>query len=197
SLKGKSTTGLTIWMPALLTSTSTRPYSAITAATPALTACSSTTFMATANALPPLPLISDALCLAASRLRSAIAAMPPSAAKRRAISLPMPLAAPVMIATFPSNRAILEFLSSAEVVVKQPPEGEREVDQLMAPTRNSSHGKIRDTAIHVGNQMKPCLAFPGAVDRYVFEIVADELRDLWRSINVGNQFQVDLKFSYP
>jgi len=103
----------------------------------------------------------------------------------------------VMIATFPSKRAILAFLQSTEVVVKHAPEGKGEVDDLMAPAHNSSHGKVRDTAIHVRDQMKPRLALPGAMDLYVFKVIADELRDLWRSINVGNQFQVDLKFSYP
>ena len=48
----------------------------------------------------------QAVALAASKLRSAITGIPPSAAKRSAISLPMPLAAPVTIATFLSKRAM-------------------------------------------------------------------------------------------
>ena len=49
-------------------------------------------------------LISSAVASAASRLRSAITGIAPSAAKRSAISLPMPLAAPVTMATLPSKR---------------------------------------------------------------------------------------------
>src|SRR5262249_54957894 len=54
----------------------------------------------------PVDLISPAAASAPSRSRSAITGMPPRAAKRKAISLPMPLAAPVTIATFPSKRDI-------------------------------------------------------------------------------------------
>ena len=50
SANGKSTIGLTIWMPALLTRMSMRPYFAIVSATPFSTAASSATFMATAKA---------------------------------------------------------------------------------------------------------------------------------------------------
>jgi hypothetical protein len=62
--------------------------------------------MATAKALPPFDLIWAAVALAALRSRSAMTDVAPSAAKRSAISLPMPLAAPVTIATLPSKRAI-------------------------------------------------------------------------------------------
>ena len=104
SAKGKSTSGFTIWMPALLTRMSMRPYLVMVSATPFSTSASSVTFMATAKASPPLALISAAVLAAASRLRSAITGMPPSAARRSAISLPMPLAAPVTMATLPVKR---------------------------------------------------------------------------------------------
>src|SRR5215831_12835282 len=97
-------------MPALLTSTSIRPYFAIVSAMPFSTAASSATFTATAKASDPFDLISRAVASAASKLRSAITGVPPSAAKRSAISLPMPLAAPVTIATLSEKRDISEFL---------------------------------------------------------------------------------------
>jgi len=81
--------------------------------------------------------------------------------------------------------------------VKHAPKGKREVDHLMASTHNSSHGQVCDTAIHVRDQMKPRLALPGAMDRYVFKVCSRRVARSWRSIDVGNQFQVDLKFSIP
>src|SRR6266446_7783475 len=85
-------------MPALLTRMSTPPKAATTAATPSLTAFSSVTSMAIPIAWPPLARISFAVAPAASLLRSAIATFAPSRAYTRAMSLPMPLAAPVTIA---------------------------------------------------------------------------------------------------
>jgi len=80
------------------------PYLAIVSATPFSTWASSVTFMATAKASPPLALISFAVAVAASRLRSAMTGVPPSAARRSAISLPMPEAAPVTMAILPVKR---------------------------------------------------------------------------------------------
>src|SRR5579859_3711350 len=99
SAKGNASIGWTIWMPALLTRMSTPPNSATTAAIPSLTAFSLLTSIATPIAAPLALRISPAVASAASSLRSAIATLAPSRAKRMAISLPMPLAAPVMMAT--------------------------------------------------------------------------------------------------
>src|SRR5689334_1529210 len=99
SANGNSSSGCTIWMPALLTSTSTPSQARTTAATAAATCSSFVTSIATASAVPPLRLISSAAPCAACWFRSAIATLAPSAAKRSAISLPMPLAAPVTMAT--------------------------------------------------------------------------------------------------
>lgn len=63
------------------------------------TAASSPTFIATAKASEPFALISRTVASAASKSRSAMTGAPPSEANRSAISLPIPLAAPVMIAT--------------------------------------------------------------------------------------------------
>src|SRR5258706_5868363 len=95
SAYGTSSSGCTIWMPALLTSTSTPPQALTTSSTAALTCASLVTSMATPSAVPPRRRISSAAACAASLLRSAIATLAPSRAKREAISLPMPLAAPV------------------------------------------------------------------------------------------------------
>src|ERR1700737_1723899 len=85
-------------MPALLTSTSTPPNAATTAATPSLTAGSLLTSIAIPSAWPPAARISPAAASAAPLSRSATATLAPSRAYVNAISLPMPLAAPVTIA---------------------------------------------------------------------------------------------------
>src|SRR5687767_5157431 len=77
-------------MPALLTRTSTPPHAEATSATPRFTCSSLVTSMAT-----PRPLISSAAACAWALLRSAMATRAPSWAKRTAMALPMPLAAPV------------------------------------------------------------------------------------------------------
>src|SRR4029077_5122745 len=79
--------------------TSTPSHSCTTAAPAAFTWSSLVTSIATPSALPPPRLISLATAWAASLFRSAMATRAPSRAKRRAISLPMPLAAPVTMQT--------------------------------------------------------------------------------------------------
>src|SRR5215471_12206135 len=144
SENGKSTIGLTIWMPALLTSTSIRPYFAIVSEMPFSTAASSATFMAIAKASDPFCLISRAVASAASKLRSAMTGTPPSAAKRTAISLPMPLAAPVTIATFLSKRDIYGFLSRvAQVIEHHLAEAERQVGDIMGSRNHLAHRQSR------------------------------------------------------
>src|SRR6267378_4749147 len=80
-------------MPALLTSTSIRPKAETAAAMPDSTSASSVTSMARAMTSSP------AAARAAAKLRSAITTLAPAPAKIRAISWPMPLAAPVTRAT--------------------------------------------------------------------------------------------------
>src|ERR1700678_111555 len=106
---GSSSIGATVCMPALLTRISRRPYRAMTFSIPASTCSSSETFIATASAvlspeMAPISLNSFATALAASPFRSATTTLAPSRANVSAISLPMPLAAPVIIATLFFNR---------------------------------------------------------------------------------------------
>src|ERR1043165_8338641 len=41
--------------------------------------------------------------------------------------------------------------------------------------------------------MEPRLALPSAMNGYGFKVIAYELCDLWRSIDVRNEFQIDLE----
>src|SRR5580658_2894116 len=98
SANGSSSSGATIWMPALLTSTSIRPKTEIAAAMPDSTSDSLVTSIATAMTRSPELSSSSAAARAAVKLRSAITTQAPASAKVRAISLPIPLAAPVTTA---------------------------------------------------------------------------------------------------
>src|SRR5271166_5764834 len=168
-------------MPALLTSTSIRPYFAIVSATPFSTAVSSATFMATAKASEPFALISRAVASAATRSRSAITGIPPSAAKRSAISLPMPVAAPVTSATFPSKRDIAEFLSIRgelgrlfQVVEDDTAEAERQVGDVVAGRHHLADRQPRDIAHRVLEELDRGRTGPGALHRDVLAMVAHE-----------------------
>src|SRR5260221_535641 len=99
-----------IWMPALLIRMSTPEKASITPATPLFTAASSVTSIATPMAWAPLSPICLAVACAALPSRSAIATLAPSRAKTSAMSLPMPLAAPVMRATL--SLSFMRVLSS-------------------------------------------------------------------------------------
>src|ERR1700733_3888719 len=99
SANGSSSSGATIWIPALLTRTSIRPKAETAAAMPDSTSDSLVTSIATAMMRWPDPSSCSAVACAAVAFRSAITTLAPAAANVRAISLPMPLAAPVTTAT--------------------------------------------------------------------------------------------------
>src|SRR4051794_37490729 len=93
-------------MPALLNSTSSPPNRSIAAAYIAWTSSGSVTSARTNS--PPT---SSACALPPASSRSATTTCAPSAANRRALARPMPLAAPVMTATLPSSLPAMPCLS--------------------------------------------------------------------------------------
>src|SRR5471030_2016580 len=86
-------------MPALETRMSMPPKRAAAAAMPASTSLSLVTSIATAMARSPVASNSSAVAWAAAMFKSAMTILAPLARKTLAMSLPMPLAAPVMTAT--------------------------------------------------------------------------------------------------
>src|SRR5271165_1549392 len=163
-------------MAALLTSTSIRPYFAIVSATPFSTAVSSATFMATAKASGPFALISRAVASAASRLRSAMTGVPPSAAKRMAISLPMPLAAPVIMATFPSKRDIaISFQRDScvfQIIEHDLAETQCQVGHVVCGRDYLAHRQPRYVAQRMLEELDRGWPGPGALHRDILHVVA-------------------------
>src|SRR5438105_3705958 len=187
-------------MPALLTNTSIRPYFAIVSETPFSTAASSATFIATAKASDPLALNSRAVASAASKLRSAITGIPPSAANRTAISLPMPLAAPVMIPTFPEKRGIPELLSRVLKVVEHHfAQTERQIGDVVGSRDDLAHRQPRDIAQRMLEKLDRPWTGPRSLQGHVFHVIAHQLAnprcavdmrdDLEHEIRPGEGFQ--------
>src|SRR5690349_9938640 len=194
SANGKSTTGLTIWIPALLTNTSIRPYFAIVSATPFSTAASSATFMPTAKASEPLALISRAVASAASRLRSAITGVPPSAAKRNAISLPMPLAAPVMIATFALKRDMRKLLSRVFQVIEHDfAKAKRQVGDIMGGRNHFAHRQPRHIAERMIKKLDRCGAGPSPLHRDILHVIAHQLADPRRAVDMRDDLDHEVR----
>src|SRR5438874_3392999 len=185
SANGKSTTGLTIWIPALLTSTSIRPYFAIVSATPFSTAASSATFMPTARASEPFALTSRAVASAASISRSAITGVPPSAANRNAISRPIPLAAPVMMATFRSKRDMRKLLSGvSEVIEHDFAETEREISDVMGRRNHLAHRQPRHIAQRMIEKLDRGRPGPGPLYGDVLHVIPHQLADARRAVDM-------------
>src|SRR5271165_6381825 len=187
-------------MPALLTRMSIRPNFAIVSATPFSTAASSTTFIATAKASDPFDLISFAVASAAPRSRSAITGIPPSAAKRTSISLPMPLAAPVTRATFRSKRDIADFLSIwgevgrlFQVIEDDRAEAERQVGDVVAGRDHFVDRQPRDIAHRVLEELDRGRAGPGALHRDVLAMVAHEFADARRAVDVRDDLDHEVR----
>src|SRR5262249_2452876 len=195
-----STTGATIWMPALLTRTSIAPNALITAAIPASTCSSLATSMATPAARLPLASSSRAVASAAFRSRSAIAILAPSRAKTRAISLPMPLAAPVITATLSARRARLAVLDRAlsckfmgssfplgglglrQVVVNDFAELEGQVGDDVRAGHDLEHRQLGERREGVREQVELGRPGPCSLQIDLGEVVLDQLADAWRAV---------------
>src|SRR5215469_14675698 len=105
SVSSMSATALPL-MPALLTRISSLPCFCTVAATTAFQSSSFVTSRRMNSAVPLARVISAATWRPSSSSMSATTTFAPSLAKRRAVAAPMPEAAPVTIATFPSRRML-------------------------------------------------------------------------------------------
>src|SRR5512135_2196586 len=174
-------------MPALLTRMSTPPNAATVAATPALTASSLQTSITTLMASPLRPRISAATASAAAWFRSAMATLAPSRANVSAISLPMPLAAPVTMADL-----FWSFMSApswGEIVVDDRAQPKSQVGHDVHAAEDLAHRQRRHRRERVVEQLQRRRSLPGALHRDVLHVIADELADAGAAVDVRNDLQ--------
>src|SRR5262249_24326739 len=147
--------------------------------------------MAMAIALPCALAISFATEPAAPLFRSAMATLAPSRAKVSAISFPMPLAAPVTMATLSCRRIAPPALSSerigllraksrsfdrlGHVVVHDLAEAERQIRENVDCRDDLRYWQFRDRGERMRGQRQSRGAGPGALQNDVLEMIFHEL----------------------
>src|SRR5216683_6729255 len=109
----------------------------------------------------------------------------------RAISLPMPLAAPVTTATRFSRRMML--LLSAQVVVHDLAEAQGEIGEDMDARENLEDGKLGHRCQRMRVELQRDRPGPGAFDRDVLEVVLDDLADARRAVDMGDDLQEEVR----
>src|SRR5215831_15683351 len=165
--------------------------------------------MATAIALPRALAISSATDPAAALFKSAMATLPPSRAKASAISLPMPLAAPVTMATLSFRRMAPPVLSSermgllqaenrssdrlGHVVVHDLAEAERQVRENVDCRDDLDDRQLGDRGQRMRGQCQSRGAGPGALQRNVLEMVFHELAHARAAVDVGDDLQQEIR----
>src|ERR1700730_1895682 len=206
SAKLKSSSGATIWMPALLTSTSTFPNCSTVRATPASTCCSFVTSMTAPSALPAPP-SSVAVASAAFWFTSAITTRAPSRTKVLAISLPMPLAAPVTMAALSLRRMsgdsrfgrserrcrLALQRRRLKVVIGDLAEAEGEIADHVDGGNDLEHRQLRDRRERVRVERQRRRTGPGALERDVLEVIFDDLADPRAAIDVRDDLEQKIR----
>src|SRR5882724_3812972 len=151
--------------------------------------------MATPTARLPEASSSFAAVSAPCWFRSAMTILAPSPAKLRAISLPMPLAAPVTTATL-SLRRIDGLLAAGrllrtrrEIVVHDLAEPQREVAEDVHCRDDLQDRQLRHRCHGVRAERQRARAGPRASDRDVLEIVFDQLANAGAAVDMRNDLQ--------
>src|SRR5919201_3192681 len=134
--------------PALLTSTSIRPYASIVLSTSRSTSARSLTSVGTARARPPCRTISSASAWIRSARRAASTTAAPWRASSRAVAAPIPLDAPVTTATLPRiSRPRAICLSHPEHAVARRADGSIEAGRDGQAQRGTCVGGIEDAVV--------------------------------------------------
>src|SRR5215468_5351478 len=124
--------------------------------------------MPTAIALPWPLAISSATDRAAALFKSAMATLAPSRAKVSAISFPMPLAAPVTMATLSFRRMAAPFLSLLRMDLLQ---AERQIGENVDGRDNLDDRQLGDRSQRMRGQRQSCRAGPGTLQRNVLQMI--------------------------
>src|SRR5215470_9827648 len=159
-------------------------------------------------ALPLALAISSATVPAAALFKSAMATLPPSRAKVSAISFPMPLAAPVTMATLSFKRmaplALLSermgllqaesrYRSLAHVVVHDLAKAERQIRENVDCRDNLEYRQLGDRGQRMRGQRQSCGAGPGALQGNVLEIIFHELAHARATVDVRDDLQQEIR----
>src|SRR5262249_61212692 len=111
----------------------------------------------------------------------------PSRAKVIAISLPIPLAAPVITATLSSNRMMAPLClgsKSSQIVEHDFSESQRQIGDVMARGYDAAHWQAGNVAQCMFEKFDGGRARPRTLDSDVLAIIAHKLADPRRAINV-------------
>src|SRR6516162_7290736 len=107
-----------------------------------------------------------------------------------AISLPMPLAAPVTMATLSLRRMSRNSRGGRlQVIVGDLAEAERDIANQVNRGHDLEHGQLGDRGERMRRERKRRRACPRALERNVLEIIFDELADSRAAVDVRNDLE--------
>src|SRR5262245_25461828 len=160
-------------------------------------------------ALPLALAISSATEPAATLFRSAMPTLPPSRAKVSAISFPMPLAAPVTMATLSFRRMAPPFLPSlrmgllraarrsfdrlGQVVVHDLAEAERQICNNVDSRDDLEDRQLGDRRQRMRGQRQSRGTGPGALQRYVLKLIFHELAHARPAVDVRDDLEQEIR----
>src|SRR5215472_14491227 len=141
--------------------------------------------------LPPPS--SSAAASAPFWFRSAMTMRAPSRAKSMAISVPMPLAAPVTMATLFSRRmALLPVSGSAQIVVDDLAEPQGQIGDDVRGRDHLEYRQLGNRRQGVGVEIERARTRPRAIQFDVLEVVFDNLADARASVHMGNDLEEEV-----
>src|SRR6516165_23396 len=176
-------------MPALEIRISTWPKAWMVLATQASVCASlvTSTAMPVARLAPPS---SAATASAPFWLRSAITTLAPSRANSMAMSLPMPLAAPVTMATLFSSSMM--FSRFRQVIVDDLAEAKRQIGDDVGGREDFEHRQFRHGSERVGMQIERARSGPSALEIDVLKVVFDQLADARTTVHMRYDLQKEI-----
>src|SRR6516162_7118302 len=121
----------------------------------------------------------------------------PSRANAIAISLPIPLAAPVITATLSCKRMLTPFLlrsPSGQIVEDDLPQSQRQISDIMAGGNDAAHRQTGNVAQGMLEKLNGGRAGPGALQRDPLAIIAHKLADPRRAIDVRDDLDHEIGF---